>query len=140
MNRFEHELIAASAGTGKTYQLTVRYLRLLFATGEPERIIALTFTRKAAGEFFEKIFHRLACAAADRSEASALSKDLGIRVDCPDCLARLRLLLDRLHRLQLSTYDSFFSRVVQSFPFELGLGAPPELIDDHQRSEAVRRA
>ena len=140
MSRFGHELIAASAGTGKTYQLTVRYLRLLFATGEPERIIALTFTRKAAGEFFEKIFHRLACAAADPAEASELARDIGLPVDSGACLRHLRLLLDRLHRLQLSTYDSFFSRVVRGFPFELGLGAPPELIDDHQRAEAVRRA
>jgi ATP-dependent helicase/nuclease subunit A len=78
MTGVHHELIRASAGTGKTYQLTNRYLRLLFLTEAPERIIALTFTRKAAAEFFEKIFHRLACAAGDEQAAASLGRDIGL--------------------------------------------------------------
>ena len=50
-----NEMIRASAGTGKTYQLTNRFIRLLLCGLPPDRIIALTFTRKAAGEFFEGI-------------------------------------------------------------------------------------
>ena len=73
MTPLTHEFIQASAGTGKTYQLTNRYLRLLFLTHEPEKIIALTFTRKAAGEFFEKIFRRLAEGAEDADKALAQS-------------------------------------------------------------------
>ena len=43
-------LISASAGTGKTYQLSLRFLGLLALNGgnHPERLIAITFTRKAA--------------------------------------------------------------------------------------------
>ncbi|MFA5264651.1 MAG: UvrD-helicase domain-containing protein [Opitutaceae bacterium] len=134
-----HELIRASAGTGKTYQLTNRYLRLLFLTEAPERIVALTFTRKAAAEFFEKIFHRLACAAGDEKAAAALGKDIGLPADTARCLALLRMLLDGMHRLHLSTYDSFFARIVRSFPFELGLGAPPTMLGDQQRAEAILR-
>ena len=55
-----HTLITASAGSGKTWSLTVRYLRLLMLGAEPESIVALTFSRKAAGEFFNAILHRLA--------------------------------------------------------------------------------
>ncbi len=140
MTPITHELIRASAGTGKTYQLVNRYLRLLFATGEPEKIIALTFTRKAAGEFFEKIFRRLAEAAESEARAAQLGRELGHPVSMVSCRGYLRLLLERLHRLQLSTYDSFFTRVVQTFPFELGLTAAPALLDDDQQDQAIQRA
>ena len=50
MSASAHKLILASAGTGKTYQLTNQFLGLLFRGVEPERILATTFTRKAAGE------------------------------------------------------------------------------------------
>ena len=140
MNGTPHEIIRASAGTGKTYQLTLRYLRLLCATRAPERIIALTFTRKAAGEFFEKIFHRLADAAESEAAAAALSAELGLALRPADFRALLRLLLERLHRLQLGTYDSFFARIVRAFPLELGLSGPPRLLDDAAAEEAVRQA
>lgn len=140
MKPLQHEIIRASAGTGKTYQLTLRYLRLLVETRTPERIIALTFTRKAAGEFFEKIFHRLAEAAETEDAARRLSSELGVAVDAGACLGHLRLLLDRLHRLQLGTYDSFFARIVRTFPLELGLAGAPRLLDDNASKEAVRAA
>ena len=63
MKRIPNTMIRASAGTGKTYQLTNRFIRLLLFGAAPERIIALTFTRKAAGEFFEGILDKLAKAA-----------------------------------------------------------------------------
>ncbi len=52
-------LIAASAGTGKTYQLTSRFVALLALGAKPEKMIALTFTKKAAGEFRNRIFQAL---------------------------------------------------------------------------------
>jgi ATP-dependent exoDNAse (exonuclease V) beta subunit len=134
-----HEFIRASAGTGKTYQLVNRYLRLLFLTGAPERIIALTFTRKAAGEFFEKIFQRLAEAAENPEKARVLSREIETEADSAACLSLLRLLLNRLNRLQLSTYDSFFARIVRSFPFELGLSSVPSLLGEAQKTEAMLR-
>ena len=50
-----HVLIAASAGSGKTYQLANRYLNLLVRGESPDRILATTFTRKAAAEILERI-------------------------------------------------------------------------------------
>ena len=61
-----NEMILASAGSGKTYQLTNRYIGLMAMQllaerpVTPERIIAVTFTRKAAGEFFDSILEKLA--------------------------------------------------------------------------------
>jgi len=139
MSAINHELIRASAGTGKTHQLTNRFLKLLFATGQPERIVALTFTRKSAGDFFDKIFQRLSGAAQSPEAASVLSAEIGLRVDADACAAHLRILLDRLHRLQLSTYDSFFGRIVHAFPFELGLAGTPALLSESERLLAIQR-
>ena len=50
---FPHLVIRASAGTGKTYQLALRFIGLLAAGAGPEEILATTFTRKAAGEILD---------------------------------------------------------------------------------------
>ena len=61
-----NEMILASAGSGKTWQLTNRFIALMgqqLLAGQdvtPERIVAVTFTRKAAGEFFDSILVKLA--------------------------------------------------------------------------------
>ena len=73
MVTLEHRMILASAGTGKTYALTNRFVQLLAAGAPPERIVALTFTRKAAGEFFDEILGKLARAASDAGEATRLA-------------------------------------------------------------------
>ncbi len=72
-----HRLIRASAGAGKTYQLATRYLSLLRLGAEPGRILATTFTRKAAGEIFGRILNRLAKALEDPAELAQLSQHLG---------------------------------------------------------------
>ena len=65
MKSLTHQMILASAGSGKTYALTNRFVQLLAGGAAPERIVALTFTRKAAGEFFDEILNKLARAASD---------------------------------------------------------------------------
>ena len=53
-------LIRASAGTGKTFALATRYLRLMLLDKvDPAKIIALTFSRAAAQEIYTKILERL---------------------------------------------------------------------------------
>ena len=53
-------LVRASAGSGKTYQLTARLLRILLQGASPETILATTFTRKAAGEILSRVLVTLA--------------------------------------------------------------------------------
>jgi len=119
-----HQLILASAGTGKTYQLTNQLLRLLFREVDPERILATTFTRKAAGEILERALERL----VEATEDPAKLKELSAALDLPDLTAdRCRALLSKLVRgldtLQVRTIDSFFVHLVRLFALDLEL--PP---------------
>lgn len=136
-------VIRASAGSGKTYQLTNRFLGLV-AAGEPcESILATTFTRKAAGEILGRMLTRLAEAAVKPRELTKLAADLGDpNLDRSRCLALLSEMIRRLHRIRVSTLDSFFIQVARSFSLELGL--PPgwqivdEIDDERLRAEAIR--
>jgi ATP-dependent helicase/nuclease subunit A len=53
-----HVMIRASAGTGKTFQLSNRFLRLLLSGVPVDQILATTFTRKAAGEILDRVILR----------------------------------------------------------------------------------
>ena len=130
MNSLQNIAISASAGSGKTYTLTNRFIYLLHAFEQPERIIALTFTRVAAGEFFHKIIEKLCDAAEDPIKAASLSTELAITADCARYHHLLHLLIHSMHQLNLQTLDSFFFRVVSSFALELGLSGSLKLLDE----------
>ncbi len=142
-SRFPNVVVRASAGTGKTFQLSNRYIALAADGASPDTILATTFTRKAAGEILDRVLFRLAEAAADPKKLGDLAQHIREpSFDRPRCLAVLRQLVRQVHRLRVSTLDSFFIQVAQSFALELGL--PPgwqiaEEIDDARlRQEAIR--
>ena len=140
MSPVRHTMILASAGSGKTYALTNRFVALLARGAAPERIIALTFTRKAAGEFFDEILNKLATAAGSDAEAARLAAAIGSpRHTRADFLAMLRAVVDAMPRLSLGTLDGFFARIVRSFPLELGLSGEFEVLQEHSARRARRR-
>ena len=148
MSAFGNRSISASAGTGKTWALAHRYLALLVADVEPDRICALTFSRKAAGEIFDSIVERLCLSVTNEGERakSALSiAEQGLGVIAPALptayLALLRKLLNQNHRLRVGTLDSFILGIARSFPLELGL--PPDvqpMNNDGGEAQALRQA
>ncbi|BET65929.1 hypothetical protein ASA1KI_08470 [Opitutales bacterium ASA1] len=141
MNILRHEMILASAGSGKTFALTDRYVQLLALGAEPHEIVALTFTRKAAGEFFDGILGKLARAATDPAFARALAVRIGTPdTDGADFLRLLRAMIDSMPRLSLGTFDSFFARIVRAFPLELGLAGDFEVLEDHSALLERRRS
>ena len=124
--------LSASAGTGKTYRLALRYLALMAAGVPPDRICALTFSRKAAGEILDKIVEQLCRAAASpagRAEIAAGLRRESLGATPADTsaayLTLLRGLIDSQHRLRIGTLDSFLLSIVRTFPFELGV--PPDV-------------
>ncbi len=130
MTSLGHKAIRASAGSGKTFQLAHRYILLMARGVSPERIAAVTFTRKAAGEIFETIIRYLCRAADDEKEARATAERIGMPGLEPDDFKRiLKLLLHGLHRLQIGTLDSFTVGVAKAFPMELGIPSDFEMVD-----------
>lgn len=147
-----NEMILASAGSGKTWQLTNRYIALMglqLKSGlsvAPERIIAVTFTRKAAGEFFDSILIKLAKAAANPKDAAALASDPRDPLSATlatltpqDFEALLRVFISRMPRLFLGTLDSFFSNILRAFPAEFGLTSDFEVMDEYRTAVAQAR-
>jgi len=142
-DRFPNVVVRASAGTGKTFQLSNRYIALAADAVSADTILATTFTRKAAGEILDRVLFRLAEAAADPAKLAALGRNIDDGAfDRTRCLEVLRRLVRQVHRLRVSTLDSFFIQVAQSFALELGL--PPgwqiveEIDDTRLRTEAIR--
>ncbi|MDF1838609.1 MAG: UvrD-helicase domain-containing protein, partial [Planctomycetota bacterium] len=134
-------LLMASAGTGKTYRLSAHFVGLLLQGVAPERILATTFTRKAAGEILDRVLQRLVAVALDVDEAAELSKVLGFQVDCAGALELLPGLARAMHRFQVRTLDAHAIHLARLFESELGL--PPgwaiadEIADEDLRDEAL---
>jgi ATP-dependent helicase/nuclease subunit A len=128
-----NERLMASAGSGKTYALTNRYISILLRQPEPHKIIAMTFTRKAAGEFFQKTFIKLATACSSEKNANELSRELEVSANRSDYLQLLRQMVEHLPQLHLSTYDGFFIYLARCFYPELGLPGSPEILPPEER-------
>jgi len=112
-------LIEASAGTGKTQALGEHLIALLRAGVKPHEIVALTFSRAAAGEIFERFVSLLA--------------------QQPSSAALLREVIATQHLSQIGTLDSFLMRIVRAFPLELGLIGDLEMMDDYQAASERAR-
>jgi ATP-dependent helicase/nuclease subunit A len=121
-------VLEASAGTGKTRVLVERYVNLLLAGVEPEQILAITFTRKAAAEMRQRIVERL----KEAGRTSQLSA------------ARWKTLRDRLGEIAISTIDAFCLSLIREFPLEADVDPGFDLADQTEIprliSEALDRA
>ena len=104
--QFPNQIIRASAGTGKTFELSNRYLKLLASGAQCETILATTFTKKGAGEILDRIIERLSDAALDDEKAEKLGPLVGSPEDYqPQANDRFVLAIgymdarDRIHRM-----------------------------------------
>lgn len=133
---FQATMIEASAGSGKTFSLAIRMIRLLFAKQSPEGILATTFTRKAAGEILERVLKMLAKAIVNKGDLETLRDKLRpMIIDETSCIFHLSELCDNLHRLRVSTLDGFYQTLARSFALELQLPPGWKLADEFQEAK-----
>lgn len=104
----------ASAGSGKTFMLVVRYLSLLFNGASPTKILALTFTNKAASEMQERIILTLE-ELESRGELDEIVSVTGLSKEHL-LLHRSRILKEFLNsHTKIMTIDSFFTQILRKF-------------------------
>lgn len=139
-NPYASFVVSASAGSGKTYQLTQRFLALAAAGAEPDHILTITFTRKAAHEMRQRIIDEAQRLAVDgerqkafdeqlygfyQSARDGLQEQLNYRLMPPLKAAVVaEKILMASQRLRISTIDSVFMDWVRQFLWEAGGGEP----------------
>ncbi|HYJ40245.1 MAG TPA: UvrD-helicase domain-containing protein [Steroidobacteraceae bacterium] len=146
-------IVQAPAGSGKTTVLTQRYLRLLTTVDEPEQVLAITFTRKAAGEMRERVQKALEGDIENRSPADALTLELAAAVRAHGA-QRAWGLEDSAARLRIQTIDAFngylanslpitsrngFGRTIADAPDDLYAAAARETLRDAENDPDLRK-
>jgi ATP-dependent helicase/nuclease subunit A len=136
-------IVEAPAGAGKTELLTQRFLMLLSRVEEPEEIVAITFTRKAAAEMRGRILESLETAAAGLMPGAEHKR-------VTYALARAALavssergwgLPDNPARLRVTTIDALCAGLARQMPLLSRFGGEPRVVEDARRhyEEAARR-
>ena len=140
MNPIPNLAIMASAGTGKTFSLAMRYLSLLKLGVEPDEIVAMTFTNKAAGEIFDKIIQEILAMSSDPAmlEERTLNGMLPPDTTADDLFRILRKILCSPKKLQISTLDSFFFNIISAFPMECGIAGEISMLSEQDDEQRIR--
>ncbi len=139
MSNFEPYLaLEASAGSGKTYALSVRYISLLYMGASPAKILTLTFTNKAAAEMKSRICEVLKD-LENRSELIEISKQVGLT--CEEILEQKDKVLEKFlsEDLFISTIDSFFAKILRKFALNAGFMPDFKIETDSLHEEILER-
>src|SRR5690606_16975306 len=130
--------VTANAGSGKTYVLTARVLRLLLSGARPEEILCLTYTKAAAAEMRGRVAERLA--QWTLASSPELERELSELQGSPPTaaeLTRARTLfahaLDTPGGLKIQTIHAFCESVLHRFPKEAGVPFDFTVIEDFER-------
>lgn len=129
-------VVRACAGSGKTWLLTSRVIRLLLDGVAPRQILAITFTKKAAQEMRERVALILAN-LADVDDEQALSEltQRGLSVDEAEyLLPKARTLYSDIlaggQELPIYTFHAWFNRLLQAAPIGSGVPRNVTLVED----------
>ena len=136
-------IVEAPAGSGKTELLIRRFLRLLSIVKRPEDILAITFTRKAAGEMHSRIMDALIFAGKGVAPKEPYRlKTYELSKEALERNAEMGWdILQNPSRLRVQTIDSLSSSIAARMPVLTRLGGKPKLVEepDEIYEEAARR-
>ncbi|GAA7966940.1 RecB-like helicase [Helicobacter pylori] len=131
--------LKASAGSGKTFALSVRFLALLFKGANPSEILTLTFTKKATAEMKERILDYLKILQKENLEnekekSQNILKELEEKYHLDPDLVRNSApkIYQRFlnAEIRISTIDAFFQSILRKFCWFVGLSANFEVNED----------
>jgi ATP-dependent exoDNAse (exonuclease V) beta subunit len=136
-------LVQAPAGSGKTTLLVQRYLRLLATVDAPERILALTFTRRAAQEMRQRVLGALNAANLGECPATMNPQTWKLATAAKERMTSLNCELEaQPARLRIETIDAFNSWLANQLPVASGSSAGLHTLTDARPyyEDAARRA
>jgi ATP-dependent exoDNAse (exonuclease V) beta subunit len=126
--------VQAPAGSGKTELLSLRFLRLLAVCQQPEEVLAITFTKKAANEMAERILNTLKWASTVDTATIEKQLDRDRYAAAQSVLAQDQekgwLLLQSPNRLRIQTIDSFCHFLASRLPVLSNFGSPLQLSEE----------
>jgi ATP-dependent helicase/nuclease subunit A len=119
MSTATHLAVSANAGSGKTFVLVNRFVNLLKEGVKPEEIVAITFTKKAAKEIYERIYKKI------ESELQS--------ADCTEHEKRVLLIAKKtLYKSSIGTIHKFCRKLIDLYGFEAGLPKSNTVIEDYE--------
>ncbi|WP_199492306.1 RecB-like helicase [Helicobacter pylori] len=133
--------LKASAGSGKTFALSVRFLALLFKGANPSEILTLTFTKKATAEMKERILDYLKILQKEslenekeKEKSQNILRELEekYRLDPSFVQNSAQKIYQRFlnAEIRISTIDAFFQSILRKFCWFVGLSANFEVNED----------
>ncbi len=130
--------LKASAGSGKTFALTVRYITLLLLDAKPNEILTLTFTNKAANEMSERIYKTLLTLGDDEAYLSAIIKESELSKEV--ILGKKNLLIKSFTNANLTIYtiDKFINSILREFCGYIGISDDFEIKEDDIESLSMK--
>jgi ATP-dependent exoDNAse (exonuclease V) beta subunit len=135
-------IVQAPAGSGKTELLIQRYLRLLAVVDEPEEIIAITFTRKAAAEMKARVLRALQRARSGDDPTEAHEKITAVAAG--EVLLRDRArgwnLQQNARRMRIQTMDALNASIARMQPLTAGASAGNAVAGDAEIKRLYRGA
>ncbi len=137
--------VSANAGSGKTYVLSRRVIRLLLNGEPPSRILCLTFTKAAAAHMANEVLKALReWVVLDDTELDRELSKLDSAPPTPERRSAARRLfavaLETPGGLKVQTIHAFCDRILHQFPFEAGVPAGFKVLDEPGEADLLNRA
>jgi ATP-dependent helicase/nuclease subunit A len=132
-------MVSACAGSGKTWLLVARLVRILLAGAKPNQILALTFTRKAAQEMRERLYGLLEqFARSDEATLLAALRERGLndaeaQAAIPHARALYETVLASPQAIVIDTFHGWFGKLLGAAPVSIGIQPGFSLREDSKR-------